>query len=67
MQQLWFINNPLPQLLCTVHTNCFPASQDTSQHIKCWKPCAVIYSLALLKMGIMMLETCWANGLLINH
>jgi len=49
------------------HTACFPAPQDTSQHIKCWKPYAVIYGLALLKMGVMMPETCWANGLLINH
>ena len=32
-----------------------------------WKPCAVTYGLALLKMGIMMPETCWANGLLMNH
>jgi len=44
-----------------------PASQDTSQHIKCWKSYAVLYDPALLKMGIMMTETCWANGLLINH
>ena len=51
----------------TVHTACFPASQDSSQHIKCWKPYAVIYGLVLLKMGIMMPETCWANGLVINH
>jgi len=45
----------------------FPASQDTSQHIKCWKPYAVLYDPAPLKMGIMMTETCWANGLLIHH
>ena len=37
------------------------------QHIKCWKPYAVIYGATLLKMGIMMTETCWAYGLLINH
>jgi len=42
-------------------------SKDTSQHVKCWKSYAVIYGLALLKMGIMIPETCWANGLLINH
>jgi len=38
-----------------------PASQDSSQHIKCWKPYAVIYSCALLKMGIMVPKTCWAK------
>jgi len=53
--------------LYTVHTTCFPASQDSSQHIKFWKPYAVIYGLALLKMGIMVPETCWANDWLINH
>jgi len=53
--------------LYTVHMTCLPASQDSSQHIKCWKPSAVIYGLALLKMGIIVPETCWANGLLINH
>jgi len=37
-------------ILYTVHTVCIPAPQDTSQH-KCWKPYAVIYGLALLKMG----------------
>ena len=42
------------QTVCTVHT-------------VCWKPYAVTYGLALLKMGIRMPETCWANGLLINH
>jgi hypothetical protein len=36
-------------------------------HIKCWKPYAVIYGLALLKMGIMVPETCRTNGWLINH
>jgi len=35
--------------------------------LQCWKPYAVTYVLALLKIGIMVLETCWANGLLINH
>jgi len=50
-----------------VHTTCLPASQDSSQHIKCWKPYAVIYSLALLKMSIMVPEIFWANGWLINH
>jgi len=39
---------------------------DTSQHMKCWKPYAVIHGLALVKIGIMMPETCWANGLLIK-
>jgi len=60
----WFESN---NSLYTVHTTCLPASQDSSQHIKCWKPYAVIYGLALLKMGMMVPETCWANGWLINH
>ena len=51
-----------------MHTACSPAPQDTSQHTKSWKPYAVICGLALLKMGIMMPETCCDNGLLlINH
>ena len=49
----------------TLHTTCLPASQDTSQHIKCWKP--YIYGLALLNMGIVLPKTCWATGWLINH
>ena len=28
---------------------------------------AAMYGLALLQVGIMVPETCWANGLLINH
>jgi hypothetical protein len=50
-----------------VHTTCLTASQDSSHHIKCWKPYAVIYGLELLRMGIMLSETCSANGWLINH
>ena len=46
-----FSNN----ILHTVRTACFPAPQGTSQHIKCWKPYTVRYSLVLLKMGIMKL------------
>jgi len=65
----------LGRRLCALCSGCysnniqpsFPASQDTSQHIECWKPYALIYGLALLKMGIMMPETRWSNGLLINH
>ena len=45
--------------LYTVHTTCLPASQDSSKHFKCWKPYAVIYGLALLKMDTMVHETCW--------
>ena len=51
----------------TVHTACFPTPQDSSQHIQWWKPYAVTWCLPLLKMGIMMPETCWANGLLIKY
>jgi hypothetical protein len=53
--------------LYTVHTHCLPASQDSSQHIKCWKPYAVVYSLVLLKMGTVVPETCWVIGFSINH
>jgi len=31
---------------------------NPASNIKCWKPYAVIYGLALLKMGIMMREKC---------
>ena len=61
---LLFDSNNSPYI---VHTTCLPVSQDSSQHIKCWKPYAVIYGLALLKVGIIVPETWWANGLLINH
>jgi hypothetical protein len=81
MKQLWFINQPLAQnisatsqitasALCTRPASlppCLPASQYSSQHIKCWKPYAVMYGLALLKMGTMVPETCWVIGLSINH
>jgi len=50
-----------------VHTNCLPASQDCCLHFKCWKPYAVLHIVALLKMGTMVSETCWVNGLSINH
>ena len=50
-----------------VHTTCLPASQDSCQHLKCWKPYAVVYSLALLKMGTMVSETCWVNDSSISH
>jgi len=64
---VWFLAlNVLGSRSC-VHTTCFPASQDSSQHIKCQKPYAVIYGLALLKMGIMVPETCWAKCWSINH
>ena len=49
------------------HTACFTAPQDTSHHIKCWKSYRVIYGLELLKTGIMMPETYWANVLLIYN
>ena len=35
--------------------------------VKCWKPYAVVYSLALLKVGTVVPETCWVIGLSINH
>ena len=53
--------------LYTAHMTCLLASQDSSQHIKWWQLCAVIYGLSLLKMGTRVPETCWANGWLINN
>ena len=42
-----------------LHLMCWlDSTQDTSQHMKCRKPYAVINGLELLKMGIMMPETC---------
>ena len=53
--------------LYTVHTTCLPASQDSSRHFKCWKPYAVLYSLALLKMDTMVPKIFWIIDLSINH
>ena len=52
-------------ILHTVHTTRVPALQGSS-NIKCWKPYAAIYSLVLLKMGVVVPETCWVNVLLIK-
>jgi hypothetical protein len=66
----WSLGEPEPEsgqfALCTVHcvhsTQCtLPASRlprTAASNIKRWKPHAVINGLALLKMGIMMPETC---------
>ena len=35
--------------------------------LQCWKPYAVVYGLALLKMGTVVPETCWVIRLSINH
>ena len=48
--------------VCTVWSLLF----DHSQHNQCRTPYAVIYSTVLLKMGIMMPETCWDKSLIIN-
>ena len=37
-----------------------------TSNIKCWKPYAAIYGLALLKMGIVVPETCCVDELLIK-
>jgi len=55
-----WVTGLLVMAVCTVRTACFPAPQDTSRHIKCWKPYALKYNLVLLKMGIMKPKTCWA-------
>jgi len=52
--------------LHTVHTAYGPAPQDHSQHNQCRTPNAVVHSLFLLKVGIMMPETCWDRSLIIN-
>ena len=75
MQQLRFIDKPMiffffsKNRLYTVHTTCLAAfpPKDSCQNFKSWKPYAVAYSLALLKMGTMVPETCWFIGLSINH
>jgi len=50
----------------TVHTAHDPAPHNHSQHNQCGTPYAVVHSLVLLKMGIMMSETCWDRNLIIN-
>ena len=49
-----------------VHTAYDPAPHNHSQHNQCRTPYAVIHGLDLLMMGIMMPETCWDRGLIIN-
>jgi len=39
----------------------------SSADFKCWKPHAVVYSPALLKMGTKVPETCWIIDLSINR
>jgi hypothetical protein len=50
----------------TVHTAGVPTPHNHSRHNQCRKPCAVERSLVLLKMGIMMPETCWDRSLIIK-
>ena len=52
--------------LCCVHTGRSPTPHNHSQHNQCRTPYAVIHSLILLKIGIMMPETCWDRSLIIN-
>jgi len=47
----------------TVHTARVTAPHYHSQHNQCRTPYAVIHGLVLLKMGIMMPETCWDRQL----
>ena len=72
MQQFWFINQPLAQHVSGTIMPIFKSASPYItaygfQHLMCWKPYAVIYGLALLKMGIMVPETCWANGWLLTY
>jgi len=50
----------------TVHTACYPAPHNHSQHNQCRTPYAVIHGLVFLMMCIMMPETCWDRSLIIN-
>jgi len=49
-----------------VHTACDPAPHNHSQHNQCRTPHAVVYSTVLLKIDIMMPETCWNGSLITN-
>ena len=49
----------------TVHTACVPTPHNHSQHNQCRTLYAVVHSLVLLKMGIMMPETCRDTSLII--
>jgi len=80
--KLWFINNPLAQHVSGIIMPILRSAGHTLLHMvfstACagWslgKPASRLKTIcsniwpALLIMGIMMPETCWANGLLINH
>jgi len=52
--------------LHTVHTVYDPTPHNHGQHNQCRTPYAAVHSLVLLKMGIMMPETCWDRSLTIN-
>ena len=49
--------------LCGVEAR---APHNHNQYSRCRTPYAIVYSLVLLKMGIMMPETCWGSSLIIN-
>ena len=40
------------------HLMLLAGAKAPTSNIKCWKPYAIIYGLALLKMGIVVPETC---------
>ena len=50
----------------TVHTARVQAPHNHSHHNRCRTPYAEVHTLVLLKMGIMMTETCWDRDLIIN-
>ena len=52
--------------LHTVHTARGPTQHNHSHHNQCRTPYEVIHNLVLLKMGIMMPETCRDRSLIIN-
>ena len=81
--KLWLINNPLAQHVSSIIMPIFrsagkPGSRPCAdgllpgfpRHQPAHPVLKTICSNkwpALLKMGIMIPETCWANGLLLNH
>ena len=69
--KLWFINNPLAEHVSGIIMSIFRSAGCMLLHMVFSTGCAenICSNIqpALLKMDIMMPETCWANGLLISH
>ena len=72
-EQDWVLPNMVLCTVCagcgklhTVHTARGPTQHNHSHHNQCRTPYEVIHNLVLLKMGIMMPETCRDRSLIIN-